>query len=487
MTITPPWGFSGRLQVQVGVRGVAPTTTADEFDIQLIEVVVGEPDPDPDPDPDNQPPIAVDDSAFAYSAPGMFFIDVLANDSTAPDEGETLTIASVSSPESGGSTRVEGANIVYTPGTGFTGTDHFTYTVSDGRGGTATATVTVTVIRAPTDNPQVGFLLQLTTPDGAPLTSLTPGQEFMLRVLTQDRSAPPLGVFAAYLDIEWNAALAAVTGPIRYGSSYSNGHGGDTFTPGLIDDAGAFAGLAELGGGTFEVFSVPMRATAAGALEFRSNPADYSPVTDVMVYGRNDAVPAASIHYGTAAITIGEASPLDVSGDGQVTPLDALIVINAINDQFASGIRNGSLPTTLASANRLDISQDGLLTPIDALIVINQLNGRITESTEEPVPLTAEGEGLPASTIEEQSLLALAADEWCLELKRARPVAQVVIKREPPRSQPRYADQPWASRTLSMAARMVFQVCCFSSMALGNMQPSQQRWRMPRSAAPCSQ
>lgn len=38
---------------------------------------------------------------------------------------------------------------------------------------------------------------------------------------------------------------------------------------------------------------------------------------------------------------------------------------------------------------------------------------------------------------------------------------------------PLYIVQPLASRTFTMVARMVFQVSCFSSMALGNMQPSQ--------------
>jgi len=40
-------------------------------------------------------------------------------------------------------------NITYTPVAGFMGNDQFTYTVSDGRGGTANATVTITV-SAPT-------------------------------------------------------------------------------------------------------------------------------------------------------------------------------------------------------------------------------------------------------------------------------------------------------------------------------------------------
>ena len=41
-----------------------------------------------------------------------------------------------------------------------------------------------------------------------------------------------------------------------------------------------------------------------------------------------------------------------------------------------------------------------------------------------------------------------------------------------------YSRQPWASRTLTMAPRILFQVSCFSITALGNMQPSQQMWRI---------
>jgi Ca2+-binding RTX toxin-like protein len=44
---------------------------------------------------------------------------------------------------------VDPGSIAYTPDPGFTGTDSFTYTVSDGFGGTATATVTVTVVNSP--------------------------------------------------------------------------------------------------------------------------------------------------------------------------------------------------------------------------------------------------------------------------------------------------------------------------------------------------
>ncbi|MGQ9928556.1 MAG: cadherin-like domain-containing protein, partial [Chloroflexaceae bacterium] len=74
-------------------------------------------------------------------------LPVLANDSE-PD-GDSMTITAVSSPANGTAEIIEsGAAVRYTPNTNYTGADSFTYTVSDGRGGTATATVTLTVERA---------------------------------------------------------------------------------------------------------------------------------------------------------------------------------------------------------------------------------------------------------------------------------------------------------------------------------------------------
>lgn len=44
---------------------------------------------------------------------------------------------------------ISGDQVIYTPNAGFTGTDSFSYTVSDGNGGSDTATVTVTVAVQP--------------------------------------------------------------------------------------------------------------------------------------------------------------------------------------------------------------------------------------------------------------------------------------------------------------------------------------------------
>ncbi len=98
----------------------------------------------------NQPPVASDDTATVQAGASQT-IGVLANDSD-PD-GDTLTITAVGAPDNGGSAVINGNAIDYTPAAGFTGTETFTYTISDGKGGNDTANVTVTVTTAPNQPP----------------------------------------------------------------------------------------------------------------------------------------------------------------------------------------------------------------------------------------------------------------------------------------------------------------------------------------------
>jgi hypothetical protein len=95
----------------------------------------------------NDPPTAKDDSLTVNEDTSANTLNVLANDLTAPDTGEVLTITAVSATSNGGVVTIapSGKSLIYTPAPGFFGQEAFTYTVSDGHGGTATATVVVTV------------------------------------------------------------------------------------------------------------------------------------------------------------------------------------------------------------------------------------------------------------------------------------------------------------------------------------------------------
>ena len=119
--------------------------------------------------PANVDPAAQDDSATTPLNTAVV-INVLNNDSTNSGSGE-LTISSVETPQNGTASIVNG-QIVYTPNAGFTGTDRFTYTITDSNGETATATATVVVtdVTLPTNNAPAATNDSTTTVCGSPVT-----------------------------------------------------------------------------------------------------------------------------------------------------------------------------------------------------------------------------------------------------------------------------------------------------------------------------
>ncbi|RYE42977.1 MAG: tandem-95 repeat protein, partial [Hyphomicrobiales bacterium] len=100
-------------------------------------------------------------------------------------DGDTITYVPAQNPQHGKLTGSAG-NYTYTPNSGFSGTDTFTVTLSDGKGGTATQTVQVTVVdvnlapvvlasqAAVTETGKaVAILIQASDPDGDALTFTT--------------------------------------------------------------------------------------------------------------------------------------------------------------------------------------------------------------------------------------------------------------------------------------------------------------------------
>ena len=135
----------------------------------------------------NHDPVAKGASAsVAYNTATE--IAVIANDYD-PD-GDSIKVASVGAPSHGSaSVTADASKALYTPSSGYIGRDSFTYTISDGRGGSATATVKVDVAdpagnHYPVAVDDIGFtsdgtavvvdvLANDSDPDGNPLTVLS--------------------------------------------------------------------------------------------------------------------------------------------------------------------------------------------------------------------------------------------------------------------------------------------------------------------------
>jgi hypothetical protein len=97
-------------------------------------------------DPDNTWPIAANDVFTVAEDSSNNTLTVLADTGDGEDfdpDGDPISVSSASSPGSaGGTIAVNGTadGILYTPATDYAGTEVFTYSITDGRGGTSTAT-----------------------------------------------------------------------------------------------------------------------------------------------------------------------------------------------------------------------------------------------------------------------------------------------------------------------------------------------------------
>lgn len=130
----------------------------------MVTVTVGAPSP-------NAPVVRSDTVTTISGTPVR--IAVLDNDSD--PNGDTLSVAGFST-SSNGTVLQEGNVLVYTPRTGFVGTDTFTYTAIDPAGNRNNATVSITVTAA-TPNLPVANVDQVETLQNAPVTITVLGND----------------------------------------------------------------------------------------------------------------------------------------------------------------------------------------------------------------------------------------------------------------------------------------------------------------------
>ena len=176
----------------------------------------------------NRPPAAVNDAyTIAFNAAGSLF-DVLAND-TDPD-GDPLTITGVGA-AGHGTAAVAGGKVTYTPTSGFSGTDSFTYAIADGKGGTASATVSVT-IQGPPNRPPVAQNDAYTVDQNSSNNSLN--------VLAND--SDPDGDTLSIASVGTPAHGSASVAGNRVNYTPANGYAGtDSFTYSIADGKGGTA------------------------------------------------------------------------------------------------------------------------------------------------------------------------------------------------------------------------------------------------------
>ena len=165
--VTAPWRIAWSTSASGSgshiLTAIARDAAGNAVRSAVVPVVVGETAPPPFPPPPNHNPTAVGDALTSAGRIPVTFsgATLLANDTDPDGHSLIITLVGPSSTAGGTITTTTGGAYTYSPPSGFTGVDRFTYSIADGMGGTATATVTVSVTPA-APPPAPGLVLALT-------------------------------------------------------------------------------------------------------------------------------------------------------------------------------------------------------------------------------------------------------------------------------------------------------------------------------------
>ncbi|HWV16412.1 MAG TPA: Ig-like domain-containing protein, partial [Cellvibrio sp.] len=177
----------------------------------------------------NDAPVAVADSGFSTNEDSALTLtpnQLLINDTDA--DNDSLTIISVQNATHGTVALVNG-NIVFTPTANYNGPASFTYTISDGHGGTSTASVSLNV--APVNDIPVTANQSLTTPEDTPISG---------QVIASDVDNDILGYSVTTNAAHGTVTLNPTTGEFVY-SPGANYNGSDSFKVTVSDGNGGTA------------------------------------------------------------------------------------------------------------------------------------------------------------------------------------------------------------------------------------------------------
>jgi ELWxxDGT repeat protein/VCBS repeat-containing protein len=350
----------------------------------------------------NTAPVAVNDDGYRISQTGTLAISapgVLANDTDAETPTASLSVLTTATAANGTLSLQADGSFTYRPNAGFSGTDSFTYRVSDGSltSNLATATITVTV----------------PLPNTAPIAS---DDTYSVRPTeTLTISLPSRGVLGNDRDNENDPLSATVVGTVSNGLLNLSNDGTFIYTP-------PTGGAESVESFTYQVTDGQLSSTATVTIRVTANPdpiaspdsfttAEDTPITTGNVLANDDDGSGGTLSL-TASLVSGPSNSISftLNADGSFTyapatdfngsdrfvyvaqnsaglssnPATVTLSVTPVND--APRLVTGQTFVVNAGAPSLTITAPGVLTgaidpegnPISATIVGQATQGSVT-------------------------------------------------------------------------------------------------------------
>ncbi len=224
--------------------------------------------------------------------------------------------------------------------------------------------------------------------NGETLERIVEGDNFWLEFSAKDLRDFGGGVYAAFFDLIVPQEHLAITGPVEYGPGFISLPGSE-FGGGEIDELGAFSDQIESPGNERQqILRIGVQAVSPGEITLKLDAADQKG-TEVLLRGRDTEVPEYNVRYTSLTLNIAEVpvgDPLDADGSGVLSATDALVVINFLGRYGATSLTDlvervravngeGEAMTEqeISQMRRLDTNGSGDITVLDALVVVNGL------------------------------------------------------------------------------------------------------------------
>ncbi|HEY3567701.1 MAG TPA: Ig-like domain-containing protein [Thermoanaerobaculia bacterium] len=296
----------------------------------------------------NHPPVAVNDSA-TVAEDSQTDVAVLAND-TDPDN-DPLTVASVAQGSHGAVVINPNQTVQYTPAANYNGPDSFTYTISDGHGGTATGTVAINVSSVD-DAP-------IANPDSA---SVAEDGTVSIPVLAND--ADPEGDILTVTAVTQGTHGAAVINPdktVQYTPS-ANYNGPDSFTYTISDGHGGTAT------GTVAINVTPVDDPPVAVSDAATVVAGQAVTVPVLANDTDIDGPALAV----TSVTQGAHGTVAINGDQTVTYTAGLYIGS---DSFTYTVSDGAGGTATATVTVSLTTPQRVVTGIQARYDFNEGSG----------------------------------------------------------------------------------------------------------------